>query len=190
MSGIIETKCGNKVQLKDVNFFNEFQISHLKRQAKTKTMQEWLDIKNRNSAKIKLTNQQIGNVLNTKHYITYGLSASAIYNRNLIFFTEHCQQRIMEYIERRDPKTNTPKLASLMKVIELFKNSDELSNLAGWKGYPELSYNFIGNIDNSKYYLTTSFKKTIYFVTIIDEKKPFKIGESARVMKVKKDKGI
>ncbi len=27
MSGIIETKCGNKVQLKDVNFFNEFQIS-------------------------------------------------------------------------------------------------------------------------------------------------------------------
>lgn len=153
---VIQTKNGNIVFL-DVIALNEDQQIHLSSSCTQCTLQEWRV--RETGIKIALTFNQRNLILQYKNNLLCCKNEKAILGEGLIIFTVHSQERMAIRIDNRD-KSKPPKPETVLLVVKLVSESQDVDEEAEWKGYHNLAYTLIHQV------IRVTFKVTISFETI------------------------
>lgn len=91
--------------------------------------------------KVELTVSQKNNILTTKDEILQEKDPKEIFKEKLVKFTVHSVERMIQRYQ--GDLTNI-----YFSIIEMIQQSDEISNLAEWKGYKSLTYTFLHSNNN------------------------------------------
>lgn len=161
-----------KIFMRDLNQLTPSQLSKIRKESENKSLIEWRDRRNKETVKIQLTRKQKLHLLRTKDYIFRGKTALDILmdeKHEIIEFSPHFTKRAAWRIENKDPDSPlSPR--TLPAILELVMNAElnDIDDEAEWKGYPTISYNFIGEINDVQVVVAVAFKQKVLFVTLID----------------------
>lgn len=102
--------------------------------------------------KVELTLDQQAKVLKEKNNITQDKTATQLYQNNVIEFTEHSIERIIKRYKGDLSRC-------YLFVIDMVKDSNDVSNIAEWKGRSNLTYLFLHLEERVEYKVVVSFIK-------------------------------
>ena len=151
--------------LHDVIGFNILQRQKLKNEIKEKTLAEWQSAGN--SISVRLTPEQMKDVMKTKNDILKEIPVGQILHKRIMIITDHGRKRAIERIEGKNPNTDTINPVTQFKIIKAIKESTKLVSYAEWSGFPNLSFLFRCKIDGNSFNIAVAFKESLLVVTII-----------------------
>ncbi|KIV52283.1 hypothetical protein AM501_02410 [Aneurinibacillus migulanus] len=170
-------KDGFYIKILDFNQLTQSQIERIRRVASLKTRREWLEAKE--GVKIDLEEEQRSHAIYTKDVCFEGKTAIEVLLSDLVEFKIHASKRTAWRIANHDPDSPLS-IETKLKVIDAIIRSEEVAKQAEWKGYPQLSYNFISDIDGEQVNIVLSFRENICLVTVYGKSQKREYGSTIR----------
>ncbi|HEY0827267.1 MAG TPA: hypothetical protein VGE40_04170 [Bacilli bacterium] len=141
------------------------QILSITNVSSLETERQWFNAEPNEAVKILLTKTQKQKVLSEKQKITEGHTVHSLMSAKLIRLTDHAAKRIATRIDGRDPDS-APSVSSILGIIDIILNSEEVETEARWKGHSTLSYSFRGECSGKKCGVSLAFQSGIMIITI------------------------
>jgi hypothetical protein len=124
--------------------------------AKSRTAKEWYQ--SESGVKIPLEDSQKEIVIANKNTLIEAKDERRLIDEQIIVFTQHSRDRIALRVDKTDP-TVAPSLDSIILIVKLIIESEELDDMAEWKGKKNLVYTLLHKEYDERFKISISFEK-------------------------------